>query len=190
MQDNNFLEIYSIKDFRNWLIKNHDKEKKISLIIHKKHTGKNSPNQMGLMKEAICFGWIDTTIKRLDGDRYIRTFVRRSKNSKWSRNTLKYGKELIKAKRMMPSGLAFYKEGLKKLPHDYNLEDNPEIPLDLINALEKSKKSKENFDKLAPSYKKTYLRWIIRAKLPETRKKRIKAVVKMIKEKIKISIAG
>jgi uncharacterized protein YdeI (YjbR/CyaY-like superfamily) len=182
MKEGKNIEVYSEKDFRNWLLKNHNKEDRISLIIHKKHTGKGSPNAMELMKEAICFGWIDTTVKRLDEDRYIRTFVKRSKNSKWSRNTLKYGKELIKQGRMMPSGLKYYKEGLKKLPHDYGIADNPEVPKDLIKVLKKSKKSLANFEKLAPSYKKTYLRWIVRAKRPETRKKRIKIAIKMINE--------
>jgi uncharacterized protein YdeI (YjbR/CyaY-like superfamily) len=182
MEEGKLIEVYSPEDFRKWLYINHDKEKKVSLILHKKHTGKNSPNQRELMKEAICFGWIDTTIKRFDEDKYIRTFVRRNKNSRWSKNTLRYGKELIKEKRMTPAGLIFYKEGLKKLPHDYGIDDSPKVPLDLINALKKSKKSKENFDKLAPSYKKTYLRWIVRAKRPETRKKRIRESIKMINE--------
>jgi uncharacterized protein YdeI (YjbR/CyaY-like superfamily) len=190
MQNEDFLEIFDRKEFRNWLLLNHDKEKKISLILHKKHTGKGSPNSLELMKEAICFGWIDTTVKRLDEDRYIRTFVKRSKNSKWSKNTLKYGKELIKEKRMMPSGLIFYKEGLKKLPHDYGLDENPDIPPDLKEALEKNKKAKDIFEKLAPSYKKPYLRWIIRAKRPETRKNRITNAVKMISEGKKGLIAA
>jgi len=174
------LEIFNKKDFRNWLSKNHNKEKKVGLIIHKKHTGKNPPSHRELMEEAICFGWIDTTIKRLDDDKYIRYFCRRTKNSTWSYNTLGYAKQLIKEKRMTPSGLEFYKEGLKKKPHDYDLDKNPEIPQDLIKALDKSKKARENLSKIAPSYKRTYLRWILRAKLPETRKKRINSVVKRL----------
>ena len=84
MEEVKLIEVYSQKDFRNWLIKNHDKEKRVKLILHKKHTGKGSPNAMELMKEAICFGWIDTTVNRLDEDRYIRTFVKRNKNSRWT----------------------------------------------------------------------------------------------------------
>jgi uncharacterized protein YdeI (YjbR/CyaY-like superfamily) len=79
-------------DFRKWLEENHDKEKKVAVIINKKHTGIPSPSHRELMEEAICFGWIDTTIKRLDNDQYIRYFAKRNKNSKWSDNTLSYAK--------------------------------------------------------------------------------------------------
>jgi uncharacterized protein YdeI (YjbR/CyaY-like superfamily) len=182
MQNEKLLKVYSLKDFRNWLLKNHNKENKIGLIIHRKHTGKNSPKPIELMKEAICFGWIDTTLKRLDEDKYIKNFSRRNKNSKWSKNTLSYGKFLIKEKRMTPSGLIFYKEGLKKLPYDKGLSKNPKIPFDLKKEIEKDKKIQSSFKKLAPSYKKMYFRWIIRAKKQDTRKKRIENVIAMIRE--------
>jgi len=108
------IEIFDKKEFRSWLLKNHIKEKKVELIINKKHTKKASPSHKELLEEALCFGWIDTTIKRLDEDKFIRTFVKRNKNSKWSENTLSYAKKLIKEKRMTSSGLIFYKEGLRK----------------------------------------------------------------------------
>jgi len=56
------------------------------------------------MEEAICFGWIDTTIKRLDDERYIINFVKRNNNSKWSNNTLSYAKELEKQERCLLQG--------------------------------------------------------------------------------------
>ena len=56
-------------DFRKWLIRNHNSESKVSIIIFKKHTGKPSPSHKELMEEAICFGWIDTVIKKLDENR-------------------------------------------------------------------------------------------------------------------------
>ena len=172
------LEIFSKEEFRDWLLENHDKEKKVGLVLHKKHTGKNSPSHRELIEEAICFGWIDTTIKRLDEDKYIRNFCRRSKNSSWSYNTLNYAKQLIKEKRMMPAGMEFYKKGLKKKPNDFGLEKNPKMPEELKEELNKNRKTKEIFEKLAPSYKKAYYRWILRAKLPKTRKKRIKIILK------------
>jgi uncharacterized protein YdeI (YjbR/CyaY-like superfamily) len=190
MEETQIIEVYTAEDFRNWLMKNHEKESGVIVVLHKKHTGKMKTNVAALMREAICFGWIDTTAKRFDEDRYIINYRKRTKNSRWSYNTLRYGKELIKEGKMMPQGLKFYKEGLKKLPHDYGIARNPEVPEDLIKALEKSKKSKENFEKLAPSYRRTYLRWIVRAKLPETRKKRIKAVIKMTNEGKKGLIAA
>ena len=115
------LDIFKKEDFRKWLEKNHNKENKVSLILHKKHTGKESPSHRELMDEAICFGWIDTTIKRIDEDKYIRNFSLRGKNSSWSVNTLSYAKNLIKEKRMTPHGLKFYHEGRKKKAYDHGV---------------------------------------------------------------------
>jgi uncharacterized protein YdeI (YjbR/CyaY-like superfamily) len=187
MVDEILIEIYDKKDFRKWLSKNHNKEKKVGLILHKKHTGKSSPSHRELMEEAICFGWIDTTIKKLDDERYMRYFCRRTKNSTWSYNTLSYAKQLIKEKRMNPSGLIFYKEGLKKKPLDHGIPKNPDIPEELKRELEKkiNKKIKEKFEKVSPSMKKTYFRWILHAKLPETKKKRIDSIIEFLNKESK-----
>lgn len=172
------IKIFQKEEFRKWLHKNHSKENKVALILHKKHTGKDSPSHKELMEEAICYGWIDTTIRRLDGDRYIRNFSRRNKNSKWSDNTIGYGKQLIKDGRMMPIGLDFFKQGLSKPTHDHGIPKNPRMPRDLKEALDNNEKAKEIFEKHPNSKKKLIYRMILRAKLPETRKRRIEGVVK------------
>jgi uncharacterized protein YdeI (YjbR/CyaY-like superfamily) len=177
------VEIVAFKkeDFRKWLTKNHDKESKVSIILHKKHTGKKSPSHRELMNEAICFGWIDTTINRLDEERYIRNFSRRNKNSKWSDNTISYGKELIEQGRMTPIGLKFYEEGLRKPTHDAGIPRNPPMPEELRKALDKNPKAKENFNNFSPSIKKMHYRWILRGKREETRAKRISFIVESAK---------
>jgi uncharacterized protein YdeI (YjbR/CyaY-like superfamily) len=171
------VEVFKKEDFRKWLKKNHDRETKVSLILHKKHTGKESPSHKELMEEAICFGWIDTTIKALDKERYIRNFSKRNKNSKWSNNTISYGKELIKQGRMISIGLKFYEEGLKKPTHDAGIPKNPTMPEELKKALSKNLKAKENFNNFPPSIKKIHYRWILRGKREETRTKRINVIV-------------
>ena len=72
----------TLKEWRNWLKENHKKESKIAVVYYKKHTGKPSLPHKEAMREAICFGWIDTTAKRLDAQRYMVHFVKRNKNSK------------------------------------------------------------------------------------------------------------
>ncbi len=176
------ITVFKRQDFRDWLMKNHDSEKKVSVILYKKHTGKPSASHRELMEEAICFGWIDTTIKKLDEDRYIRTFTKRNKNSKWSNNTISYAKELLKEKKMMPLGLKYYKEGLKKPTHDHGIPKNPSMPLELKKALDKNKKAKDNFELSPPSTKKQLYRWILRGKLQETRTKRIKKIIDSFKQ--------
>lgn len=176
-----FIEVYEAKDFRKWLNKNHIKENCVIVILHKKHTGKMKTNAAELMKEAICFGWIDTTAKRLDEDRYCIKYKKRTKNSTWSYNTLGYAKELLREGKMSDEGIKWYHEGLKKKPHDFGLEKNPEMPEDLKKELEKNKKLKEKFEKLAPSMKRVYYRWLLRAKMPETKKKRIGLILRNMK---------
>ncbi|MFA5992858.1 MAG: YdeI/OmpD-associated family protein [Candidatus Pacearchaeota archaeon] len=170
----------TIEEWRAWLQKNHGKENKIGFIRYKKHTGKPSLTHMEAMKEAICFGWIDTTINRLDDEKYIINFAKRNKNSKWSNNTLSYAKELIKQGKMSPAGLEAYKHGLSKPTHDFGIPNNPQTPNDLMRALKQIKADK-NFELFPPSYKRALLRWLLRAKLPETRKRRINAIVNLAK---------
>ena len=177
-------------DFRKWLEKNHDKEKKVAVILHKKHTGKTSPSHRELMEEAICFGWIDTTIKKIDENKYLRYFAKRNKNSKWSDNTLSYAKDLIKRKKMTKVGIEFYKEGLKKPTHDHGIPKNPDMPQELKKALEKNNKAMENFSKFSPSVKRTFYRWILRAKMPETKDKRIKQIISLASKKKKLFDQG
>jgi uncharacterized protein YdeI (YjbR/CyaY-like superfamily) len=175
------ITVFKKEDFRKWLAKNHNNESKVSVILHKKHTGKDSPSHRELMDEAICFGWIDTTVKRLDEERYIRNFSKRTKNSKWSDNTISYGKELIKQGRMTPIGLKFYEAGLQKPTHDSGIPRNPSMPEELRMALDKNSKAKENFEGFAPSIKKMHYRWILRGKREETRIKRINLIVEAAK---------
>lgn len=173
----------SREDWRKWLEKNHLKENKVLLIKHKKHTGKYYIPTQELMHEAICFGWIDTTAKRRDKDTYTITYVKRNKNSKWSINTLKYGKDLYEKGLMSQFGLKMYKEGLSKKPHDAGIPKNPEAPIELKERLNKNPILKQKFEKIAPSTKKLYFRQILKAKLPETKEKRINDFIKVLMSK-------
>ncbi len=169
-------------DFRNWLQKNHNKETKVCIVLHKRHTGKPSPTHRELMEEAICFGWIDTTIKRLDENTYARNFSKRNLKSKWSDNTLSYAKQLIAKRKMTAEGLKYYHQGLQRPTHDQGIPKNPEMPAELKKALSKNKKAKENFNKYPPSTKRMLYRWLLHAKLPETKKKRIASILKNAEE--------
>lgn len=173
---------YHRSDFRKWLAKNHSKEHKVRIILYKRHTGKSSPSHRELMEEAICYGWIDTTIKRLDEERFIRNFSRRNKNSKWSDNTLGYARQLIKEGKMTPHGLEFYKQGKAKPTHDHGIPKDPKQPLALTRALAKSMLAKENFKKFPPSSTRMMYRWILSAKLPQTRAKRVERVVALARQ--------
>ena len=170
----------SLNDWREWLSKNHLKKDKVFLVKFKKHTGKFSLTNREAMDEAICFGWIDTTVKHIDDERYCQTFVRRNSNSRWSNNTLSYAKRLINEGRMTPNGLKLYEEGLKKPTIDHNIPKNPNTPKELLSALKDNNLEKKFFS-LAPSYRRTFIIWFSRAKQEETKNKRINIIIDKIK---------
>ncbi len=171
------ITAYTKEDFRKWLKKNHKKESKVAVVVYKRHTGKPAPTHRELIEEAICYGWIDTTIKRIDEDTFLRHFSKRNKNSSWSDNTLSYARALIKEGRMEEQGLHFYRLGSKKKTHDHGIPKNPSMPAELKQALSKNTKAKKLFEAFPPSTKRMYYRWFLSAKRPETRGKRVKQIV-------------
>ena len=171
--------------WRSWLIKHHQKEKKVYLVKYKKHTGKPSLTNREAMEEAICFGWIDTIVKRLDDHTYQQCFVKRNEKSRWSNNTQRYAREMIAQGKMTPPGMHAYQEGLKKPVIDFDLPKNPPIPADLRLALGEHSSAEKNFLAFPPSVRTMFVRWILRAIRPETRKNRIKVVVEKALHNIK-----
>ncbi|MEK7124797.1 MAG: YdeI/OmpD-associated family protein [Patescibacteria group bacterium] len=180
------ITAYDRKDFRRWLQKHHATEQNVIVLLHKRHTGKRAPVHRELLEEAICFGWIDTTLRRIDDDVYARKFVRRKESGNWSENTLRYARDLIKRGVMTPTGLRMYKLGKAKPTHDHGLPTNPDMPADLKSALAKNVKANKSFAAYPPSAKRTLYRWILRAKLSATRTKRITHIVKNAVKGIKL----
>ena len=175
------ITILTREDFRNWLEKNHITEKKVAIRIYKKHTGKPSPSHREQIEEAICFGWIDTTLKRLDENTYLRTFTQRTEKSNWSDNTQKYARDLIQQGKMTPRGMKYYTLGLKKPTLDFGIPKNPNMPQILNEKLNKNKTLKKKFLNFSPSTKKMLYRWIIRAKLIETKERRVEKILEITK---------
>ena len=171
------VTIFRAIEFRRWLAKNHKKEHKLAVVVYKKHTGKPFPTHRELIEAAICFGWIDTTIRRRDDDTFVRHFSRRTEKSKWSDNTLSYAKRLVKEGRMSPEGKRFYALGKAKPTHDHGIPKNPDMPLDLKMALAKNAKAKKAVDAFPPSTKRTLYRWILRGKQGATREKTVKKII-------------
>jgi len=177
------ITAYSKEDFRKWLRENHKKESKMAVIVHKRHTGKKAPTHREMIEEAISFGWIDTTIKRLDEDTFMRHFSRRTDKSRWSDNTLSYAARLLKEGRMSSEGIRFYNLGKAKPTHDHGIPKNPDMPDELKKALAKNAAARAAVDAYPPSTKRTLYRWLLRAKLPATRLKRVRHILASAKAK-------
>ena len=108
------LEIKEIRDLMDWFEANHEKKDRVEAKIYKKHTGHPVPSHNDQIRAAICYGWIDTKVKRIDDDSYMRVFVKRKETAKWSLNTLKYAAELTKQGKMKPLGKKHYLRALDK----------------------------------------------------------------------------
>lgn len=174
----------TIEEFEKWFDENAENEDKVQLIINKKHTGKPSLSHRESINVALCYGWIDTIVNRIDEDKYMRTFVKRKPNAGWSQNTLSYAREMIEAGRIKESGLKAYELGKKKNPIDHGRSKNPgvpDIPEDLKRSLIDSKLL-DKFIRLSPSKKKYIIYWVDSGKRQETRDKRIALVIEKIKK--------
>jgi uncharacterized protein YdeI (YjbR/CyaY-like superfamily) len=176
------VTIRTLSQLRSWFKEHHASANKVFLISYKRHTGKPFLTHRQQMEEAICWGWIDTTVKRVDEDRYGRTFVKRGPNGKWSTNTISYAKEMIAAGRMQPSGLRAYKHGLTKPIADSSESKRATMPPELKVALANENVAKKHFEQYPPSLKRTIYTWINRAKLPATKEKRISSTLSSARE--------
>ncbi|MBU1947450.1 MAG: YdeI/OmpD-associated family protein [Candidatus Eisenbacteria bacterium] len=158
---------------------NHHRSKCIWLIFYKIHSGKALIPYEDAVEEALCFGWIDSIIKKIDADRYARKFTPRKDGSKWSELNKKRARKLIKQKRMLKAGMDKIK--IAKENGEWNRPSlsgrPPEVPAAFKAALAKNRKAKEFYARLAPSYQKQFIGWIASAKKGVTRDRRIKEAV-------------
>jgi uncharacterized protein YdeI (YjbR/CyaY-like superfamily) len=164
------------KDWKNWLRKNHKKEKEIWLIYYNKASGKSRIPYNDAVEEALCYGWIDSTIKKIDKDRFTQRFTPRNKKSELSEMNKERIRLLIKSKKMT-------KAGLKAVEHliDDKLEDvEPKLSQDIKKALQKDKKVWENYEKFPASYKRIRIGWIESARIrQEVFEQRLNYFIKM-----------
>lgn len=108
------VEIKRLKDIVDWFEANHETKDRVEFKIYKKHTGYPVPSHNEQVRAAISYGWIDTKVKRIDEDSFMRIFVKRKDNANWSENTLRYASELTVQGKMKPLGTEHYSRALKK----------------------------------------------------------------------------
>jgi uncharacterized protein YdeI (YjbR/CyaY-like superfamily) len=100
------LEVTSSREWRAWLAEHHGREIGIWLVFWKKHTGKTAVSYQDAVDEALCFGWIDTLVRRLDDDRYAQKFTPRQPKSHWTEANRRIFARLVEERRMTAAGLA------------------------------------------------------------------------------------
>jgi uncharacterized protein YdeI (YjbR/CyaY-like superfamily) len=186
------MELYfkTGKEWHEWLEKNHSISKGIWLRYYKKPSGKPRIPYVDAVEEALCFGWIDGKIKRINEDYYIQYFTPRRRGSRWSKYNIDRVEKLIQDGRMKAAGLDAFRQVLEKpeLVYDNRSDGDPELPGDLGASLEKNKKAFENFLNFSPSSRRIYIEWLKSAKKSETRERRIVKIVELSERNIKPGI--
>jgi uncharacterized protein YdeI (YjbR/CyaY-like superfamily) len=173
------------EEWRSWLEENHDKCKGIWLIYFKKGSGRPRVPYDDAVEEALCFGWIDSTVKSMDEERYRQLFTPRNPRSGWSELNMRRMEQLIKDGRMTGAGLAKFRD---PAAHRSTTRDLDYVtPPGFMEALEKDPIALAYFHKLPPSQTKLYFRYINGAKRDETKQKRITESVDLLGQGRKLS---
>ncbi|MFA7157331.1 MAG: YdeI/OmpD-associated family protein, partial [Bacilli bacterium] len=151
------LYVENREKWHSWLSKNHKTESEIWLIYYYKKTGKPRISYDDAVMEALCFGWIDSILKKIDTERFAQRFSPRKPKSELSQMNKERICELIKEKKMT-------EWGMKAIAHVFNEKtdktDNFIIPLDILKKLKANKDAWEYFQKMPPSYQRIRIAYI------------------------------
>jgi uncharacterized protein YdeI (YjbR/CyaY-like superfamily) len=170
------LDARTRAQWRQWLAKHHASSPGIWLVRYKQRTGGKSMPYEDLVSEALCFGWVDSLIKRLDTDRYAIKVTPRKPTSKWSDINRRRWKKLKAAGLLAASGLAAAPTANRYAPHP----PIPVLPAYVAKAIKTNGNAWQFFRQLAPTYRRDFVVWIHTAKRPETREKRLRESIALL----------
>lgn len=179
MDEKKTFHVNTKRDWRQWLEENHHIEKSVWLICNTRKSNLPTVSWSELVDEALCFGWIDSTRKTIDEGSFMQLFSRRKPGSTWSKINKEKVQRLIENNLMTKAG--FDTINIAKENGSWNILDSVEeleIPEDLEEAFKMYKGSEAYFLSLSKSVIKMMLQWIVLAKRPETRKKRIDEIAR------------
>lgn len=172
--------------WREWLQAHHAEKQSVWLVYHKKKSATPSLTWSQAVDEALCFGWIDSRAQPLDDERYRQFFSRRKPGSAWSKINKAKVERLIAAGLMTPAGLASI-ETAKQNGAWMLLDDVEElrIPTDLAQLLAARPLAANYFERLSRTDKRNMLQWLVLAKRPATRQKRLAEIVDAAAQQLK-----
>jgi len=162
---------------REWLEKNHARKSELWVGMYNQRSSKISVTYKEALDEALCFGWIDGVRKSVDEFTYTVRFTPRRTKSYWSRVNLKRMDELIKKGRVAPSGLDAYRRREQK-SGKYSFENaERKLDPDSERQFKANRKAWQFFNAQASWYKRTASFWVVSAKKPETRTRRLRTLI-------------
>ncbi len=185
MQMSNTLYVTNRDDWRKWLSQHFDTQSEIWLIFYKKHSGKPRLPYDDAVEEALCYGWIDSVIQRIDDEKYAQKFSPRRSGSRWSDLNKRRVAKMIREGRMTEAGLAkidfAQSETETQTEPPVRTKREPlETPDFMVDAFQAEPQAWQDYQALPPSHRRNYILWISSAKRPETRAKRISEAIAML----------
>jgi uncharacterized protein YdeI (YjbR/CyaY-like superfamily) len=176
------LYVINRQTWRAWLAENYDKEKEIWFIYPKKASGKPRILYNDAVEEALCFGWIDSTAKRIDDDSYAQRFSPRNPKSPYSEANKARLRKLVKEGLVIPS--------VKAAIHDIIYEKFV-VPSDILDAIKANKVAWENFQKFSLQYQRIRVAYVEGARdRPDEFKKRLNNLLKLTEKNKQFGFGG
>ena len=154
------LHVTTRQEWRRWLKARYRTEEGVWLVFYKRHTGKPRLVLDEAIEEALCFGWIDGMIKKIDDERWAKWFTPRRDGSTWSELNLARARKLIESRQMTKAGIEALGSALETGPTSRRPSTDLTVPTDVERALRGNRRAWQNFQGLAPSYRRRYLGWI------------------------------
>jgi len=182
------LDVRSREQWHRWLQKNHAAVAEIWLVFHKNQTRTKSVVREASVEEALCFGWIDSLVRRLDDERYAVKFTPRKPDSRWSDVNRRRYASLEKRGLLMPPGRANAPTGKRAYTIRQRRPLDAPVPAYIERALKADAAAWRFFETLAPSYRRAYVGWIDAAKRAETRERRLREAVARLGKKERLGL--
>jgi len=178
------------KDWRTWLAEHYDARKEVWLVYYNKNSGRPSIPYGDSVEEALCFGWVDSIIWKIDDAKFVRKFTPRKAASKWSEINKERAERMIKEGKMTSAGLARVQVAREsgRWVKAHATKKELTIPPYVEEALGANEKALGFYNRLAPSYKRNAVGWIESAKREETRKKRLAEFIGLLEQKKKLGM--
>lgn len=182
MKITNSISPKNQKEWRGWLEKNHDREQEIWLVYLKPASGKSNIDYEASVEEALCFGWIDSIIQKIDEQKYARKFNPRRMDSQWSETNKRRVIKVIGEGRMTEAGMAKVTFDVAEVdaarPKPKRAE--VQVPEKVEQALKSDPEVWAAFQKVSPSLRRTYILWLSDAKKQETFDKRFRLLTEEV----------
>lgn len=166
------------EDFYTWLERNHEDESEVFVGYYKKHTGKQTMTWSQAVDQALCFGWIDGVLRRVDDERHVQRFTPRKIGSNWSKVNVDKMARLEEQGLVAPAGRRAFQARTDEKTGIYSFEQaDAGLPPEFQRELDADEAAREFFDAQPAWYRRSAFHWVMSAKREETRLRRLAMLI-------------